>query len=220
MYDLVLKDFRNNKRLFLSWLLWIPLWIGIDLLSGFTDSSTMWPLLACYLSVVMLFNGEESWKSNFLYASLPYTKRSLMTARYISVWIIMITASAFFIGADQAWMSYAHGSAAVKSFPSLLLDFSFGPVLMLLTIPLIIRFGSTSGLLLGVLAFACTALLVLVSSWLGLLGAAQDLLNSLAHSAQMKNVFLALFALLVLLLGTLLSYRISGRVFERMDLNR
>jgi ABC-type transport system involved in multi-copper enzyme maturation permease subunit len=219
MYELVLKDARLCLFLLPIWLLFFPISIGISYVLGYNHSIEIVSMIAGLFSVEYLFSDDESWKSGILYASLPYARRSLLLARYIAVWIVFASSFVFINALNLAWTSYLQNGATNEGFPLLLANFSFGLAIVFFCVPFMVHYGSTPGSLLGMFAFAaCVALLMLLAAWLEPREAARNLLNSLAHSADMKNIVLTLFAFLMLALLTLVSYRISSRLFEKKDL--
>ena len=219
MYDLVKKDLRKNQMFLLTWILWFPLWIGLDYLFGPQGNvlkST--PVLASILSVQGMFGMEASWNANILYASLPYTRRTILAARYVSVWIVMVAAIIFFSILVQVWAAI-QGVNMVVDYKSLLQAFLVGPSMVIFIIPFIIRFGDMKGNLLGAIScLACFGLLMLFGDWIGLLENIRMVVNSFSENPMLKYGVLFSFTFVMLLAFTFLSYRVALRMFQNKDL--
>jgi ABC-2 type transport system permease protein len=220
MYELVLKDFRLNKMIYLINALWLPVYAGMLLAIGYPEGMKVLPAVGIFLAVGNLFSLDEKGHSNMLFASLPYGRRSLVKARYISVWLIFIAVTLFFFGLEMvfgAWQPVY--SKVIDQLPMELVEFSVVSLLMMIiALPFMFRYG-VGGFFIGISVFLMFfVLLDAISDSVNVFTILRQSLNPMSWSVTMKAGMKIAITLFVLWTMTSISYLISARIFKKKDL--
>jgi hypothetical protein len=226
MYDLVLKDFRLIKWRLLVYALLFPVLVGSIYSDGSLKGLDMLVIFAFGMPIISLFNKDDAYHSNIIYGSLPYSRNTLIKARYFSIWCSIIVLCIYIVALELAlgFLTIENGSVSGVLKKELLLFFA-GGLLLNLSIPVIIRFGSKTGFVI-VLLVSTTVILFLARLLTGVFmppyGSGIVTMSAILHGVSgldsMRMIGCIVGAVLALALSTRISRNISERIFEKMDL--
>ncbi len=216
MFDLVMKDFRVYTKMFLIWPPLFLLCTWFIHIIGRTNGLNGITVVFILLPISNLFQGDGLWQSNVLYSSLPYRRRSLVTARYFTVWLWMITVSLLLFG----WhMILAISQPIMVQLPTVLLDFCIATLMTFIALPFIIRYGTLFGVILGSFVFAgLFALIFGIIVWFDLMENTTQFMQTIPVSSGLKTGIYAACTMLLLAVVTFISHVNSVRVFEKKDI--
>ena len=162
----MLRLLYNDIRLNAVWFFWVFLLLNLEII--LTTMMFTYPRRYGSLSVglsfamsfpLVLILREEYWKGHIVNRSLPVTASRLVTARYLSVYLLGL-ASAFygwsyqgfieFVGPHASLSYYAAQMEAGYAIEHSLIARSLGLCLTLaLAFPLVLRFGSVWRIIIG-----------------------------------------------------------------------
>jgi hypothetical protein len=224
IYHLIQKDFRLNRGPLLGVLIFLSLVVFILKWTGMGHNNTMLPGLAIIFVIPPIFSNNETVRSNIFSLSLPCSRNRLLAARYIFAWLVMLAIELYFsmMGAVLGrWLP--EFSSLNAEYPMTVVQFTLFPLMMLSGLPFVIRFGSDWGYLLGILGQ--TVIVVGITfgvMWLlpGLnpVDGVRGLLHAISSQESVRAAILIASAVIGMLLASLISYRISARIFEKKDL--
>ncbi len=218
MLELVMKDFRVHKKQLLRMTLFFPTFTGALHLMGHKDMELV-PVIGISMLLSNLFAGDEPYQTNILFSSFPYRRSSIITARYITVWLGTIAAMFLSIGCELVAAAWQPGAKAVSTtLPMTPTGYGMVVCIVMIVLPFIFLRGRLSFPILGAFTFAALFGPIMLTPM-------TDFFYDVAHLAQrpplgsgMKYAIDIALGIILLVLVTLVSRRISVRVFEKKDL--
>jgi ABC-2 type transport system permease protein len=220
MYQLVLQDLRLCRWAVLSVFLVLPLlatvYHGIGFLGG---NDGLLTALGVVLVVGALFGADDLLHSTMMTASLPYGRKMMLRARYVSIAILCLVVPLGTAILQQLLFLLVYQTEFSILTDSTALQCVIGTVSVLFAIPAVFRYGTRAGMIIGITISGIVAFAVLWALILLPWGDANLLLMLRDFLLTDQRRVIAILAVGLLLFAVaMFSYRISMRIFEKKDL--
>ena len=220
MFNLIVKDVRAFRPQLLAMLALVPGLVAIGFIPFF-HMDALPVLVIVAITMQSMFALDASSFGNALYASLPYTRRDILHARYVVVFFLFGAGFSYFKGLQYLAATVIPFCPAENlSLRACLVEIAVCILMIVTYLPSFLRFGTKLlGMIVGPILFGTVAFpSIFVWAWFDPSGNIIRFPQAVSGNPTIQTLIIILTILVVLSIATLVSYRVSLRFFERKDL--
>jgi len=225
MFNLIRKELILNKKALLislcvvtAYLLWAA--ATIESLRAYIFIAS---IMSGFMLPVNIQGQEDKFKTAILNCSLPFRRSTIVLARYMTIWLIMLAGTVYVLGIG-ALIPFTRFPAGNIFNPQVFLSaLLFISILIFFLYPFVIRFGVTGMMIFLVFTQVLGIILLFLTQYLG---KKQDILRAFIglmvsgiryvfhHEPTLPYFFILLAAIIVL---NFISLKISQALYARRD---